>query len=802
MLNSGISTDCLTSAYVRPRLEGCCVARTAREIGKGTMRSRLLWATTIALGLMLASTRAPAQQFIPVHTFATSTEGSHPFCSLTPGPNGVFYGVNSQDGIHNGGTLFRLEANGRITVIHSFAYPYVTPPVGDGGTPEGTLVFGPDGSLYGTTVLGGTADYGTIFKMTTDGQETILHNFGDGTVPGDGAGPTAGLTIGRDGNFYGTSHPLNGGASSGGTVYRVTANGDMTVLHTFSGSGLEGQFPGGLLLGSDGNFYGMAFRGGSSRTDINPGYGTIYRITPAGQLTVLHNFDNTSGAGPIGNLIEGTDGYLYGCTALGGIGFGTIFRIDKFGGNFRVLHMSTKVTEEPSSGLVEAPDGSFYGAAGEVFRITKTGEFVDIRLIDGGSGAPVFSSRGDLFGLTTNAPTYGSIYAIRFSPTHFLVSAPSSTVAGQPLTVTVGAFDTYGNVQHIYSGAVHFSSTDGTATLPGDAALVDGHGTFTAALNSTGSYTITAQDTVDGTVTGTTASIAVSPAAVALRTAAPSNVLVGVPFTVRVTAVDQFGHLAPINGRMVTLGTNSPRAVMPASAALVNGVRDFTVTLTALGAWKVTAYDNAKWLKAGTSQTINVAVGPAARLKVTATADAQTGSPFSITVSAFDLGGNPTAYSGTLHFTSTDGAATLPADTAFNGTSSEMFNVTLRTGGKQTITVTDTSTSTLRATTPDVIVRVPTYILITAPAQAQKGVAFNFMISVRDQYGDQVESYAGPIAFTSNDPDATLPSPVTLPNAVGTFSATMNHAGTFKITGVDTTHLIRSGTSGSITVSP
>src|SRR3569833_193509 len=355
MLNSGISTDCLTSAYVRPRLEGCCVARTAREIGKGTMRSRLLWATTIALGLMLASTRAPAQQFIPVHTFATSTEGSHPFCSLTPGPNGVFYGVNSQDGIHNGGTLFRLEANGRITVIHSFAYPYVTPPVGDGGTPEGTLDFGPAGSLYGT------------------------------------------------------SHPLYGGASCGGTVYRGTANGDMTVLHTFSGSGLEGQFPGGLLLGSDGNFYGMAFRGGSRRTDINPGYGTIYRITPAGQLTVLHNFDNTCGAGPSGNLIEGTDGYLYGCTALGGIGFGTIFRIDKFGGNFRVLHRSTKVTEEPSRGLVEDPDGSFYGAAGEVFRITKTGEFVGIRQIDGGSGAPVFSSRGDLFGLPTNAPTYGSI---------------------------------------------------------------------------------------------------------------------------------------------------------------------------------------------------------------------------------------------------------------------------------------------------------------------------------------------------------------------------------------------------------
>jgi len=161
-----------------------------------------------------------------------------------------------------------------------------------------------------------TTTCGTVFKVTPEGIETILHKF---SGP-DGCSPLAGLIQGNDGDFYGTTSGGTTSAASAGTVFRITPEGVETTLYTFSGSGGANPFA-SLIQGSDGNFYGTTKGGGK-----NFG-GTMFQLTPAGAVTVLYSFPNTSGtsegtqlpgAGPDTNLVQGSDGSLYGATQQNG----------------------------------------------------------------------------------------------------------------------------------------------------------------------------------------------------------------------------------------------------------------------------------------------------------------------------------------------------------------------------------------------------------------------------------------------------------------------------------------------------
>ena len=154
---------------------------------------------------------------------------------------------------------------------------------------------GADGNFYGTTESGGSADEGTVFKITPQGTVTILHNFGDGSVTNDGMQPTSALIQGADGNFFGTTS--GGGSATFGTAFKITPQGIVTILHSFQ-SATEGSSPNGLVQGSDGNFYGTTTNGGSANQ------GTVFKITPQGTMTVLHTFGDGSvtndGGGPGG----------------------------------------------------------------------------------------------------------------------------------------------------------------------------------------------------------------------------------------------------------------------------------------------------------------------------------------------------------------------------------------------------------------------------------------------------------------------------------------------------------------------
>jgi uncharacterized repeat protein (TIGR03803 family) len=211
-----------------------------------------------------------------------------------------------------------------FTTLHNFN-------VTDGANPEAELLQGTDGNLYGTASEGGTNNHGTVFKITTSGTLTTLYSFCSQTNCTDGAEPEAGLIQSTNGNFYGTAY--EGGAENTcfdgdgcGTVFKVTARGTLKTLYAFAGYPTNGQYPrSGLVQAADGDFYGTTYLGGTDNND----FGTVFKITPSGMLTTLHDFDyNDAGGLPRAGLIEATNGNLYGTTQEGGThGSGAIFKI-------------------------------------------------------------------------------------------------------------------------------------------------------------------------------------------------------------------------------------------------------------------------------------------------------------------------------------------------------------------------------------------------------------------------------------------------------------------------------------------
>ncbi len=242
--------------------------------------------------------------------------GSDPYTGLIQANDGNFYGTTGANGRDDDGTVFELTPGGDYSVLHTFPKTTST----DGQIPYAGLIQGSDGNFYGTTYQGGANDDGTVFEVTPSGTETVLYSFAGGS---DGEHPYAGVIQGSDGNFYGTTY--QGGANDDGTVYEVTPSGTETVLYAFAGGGGDGANPeAGLTQGSDGNFYGATYLGGANDD------GTVFEVTPSGTETVLHTFTGGSsdGANPSANLVQGSDGNLYGTTYLGGTNnYGTVFEI-------------------------------------------------------------------------------------------------------------------------------------------------------------------------------------------------------------------------------------------------------------------------------------------------------------------------------------------------------------------------------------------------------------------------------------------------------------------------------------------
>ncbi len=272
---------------------------------------------------------------------------------------------------------------------------------GQGFFPFASLVQATDGNFYGTVGSGGTSNNGAVFRITPTGSLTNLHSFA--ASGSDGANPSAELVQGSDGNFYGTTYA--GGTSNNGTVFQITPTGTLTSLHSFTG--LDGSNPqAGLVEGSDGNFYGTTYLGGAS------GSGAIFRITPTGSLTNLHSFTGPDGAFPYAGLLLAGDGNFYGTTYLGGAsGSGAVFRITPTGSLTNLHSFTGPDGADPQAALVEGTDGNLYGTtyaggtsgSGVVFRITTSGSLTNLHSFIGADGgnpwaALVLGSDGNFYG--------------------------------------------------------------------------------------------------------------------------------------------------------------------------------------------------------------------------------------------------------------------------------------------------------------------------------------------------------------------------------------------------------------------
>jgi uncharacterized repeat protein (TIGR03803 family) len=385
----------------------------------------------------------------------TGPNGNGPSGGLTLGSDGRFYGTTAAGGLGgNGtgvGTVFRVTTSGAFSLLASFGN-------GDGINPRAPLTQGSDGNFYGSTEDGGFYGYGMIFRVTTNGALTDLASFNHA----NGAYPHTALTLGKDGNFYGTT--ADGGASPAGytgvgTVYRVTPNGALTLLYSFySDNNPNGTYPqAALTLGNDGNFYGTASAGGSS------GVGTVFRITPNGAFTRLVSFNNANGAKPEGPLTLGSDGNFYGTTPQGGIGgAGTVFKVTTNGILTTLVSFNASGGQHPQHGLTLGNDGYFYGlvgtgvpngpgtfsTVGTLFKMTSEGTLTTLgsfSYVDQGNfrlPPLTLGADGDFYGTTPGGSSVnsGTIFQLTKNGTFTTLVSFSNTDGAVPLApLTVGS---------------------------------------------------------------------------------------------------------------------------------------------------------------------------------------------------------------------------------------------------------------------------------------------------------------------------------------------------------------------------
>ena len=291
-----------------------------------------------------------------LYSFTGSNDGANPPVGLTLAADGSLYGTTTRQGLAGAGTVFRITTDGTLSTVYSFTGGK------DGYTPSSALVLGPDGNFYGTTGYGGAGGYGSIFRISPSGAETVIYSF---VSTNAGSMPASELVV-ANGNFYGTSQ--SGGANGLGTIFKITPSGTFTLLDSFSsttggnGTGLPGPQ---LALGTNGNFYGTTYSGGASNN------GTLFQVAQDGTFTTIYSFTGgLDGGNPVGGLVQGRDGYFYGTTTEGGASiaqdprlhsYGTLFQATSTGA-IRTMH-SFSATDggSPFATLVQAKDGGFYG---------------------------------------------------------------------------------------------------------------------------------------------------------------------------------------------------------------------------------------------------------------------------------------------------------------------------------------------------------------------------------------------------------------------------------------------------------
>jgi uncharacterized repeat protein (TIGR03803 family) len=379
------------------------------------LKSCKLFALAAVLAVA-AATVADAQTFQVLHIFGSKNGdpgAPQPTTRIAQGRDGNLYTTGIVGAATGNGAAFKITPSGKLTVLYSFCSQSAC---SDGQAPVGGLTLGTDGNFYGTTGLGGSADFGIVYKMTPSGSLKVLYTFTGGA---DGRSPQAPPIEGLDGNFYGTAW-FGGSSASCGTIYKITPSGTFSVLYTFVNAATDACNPRApLVLGTDGNFYGTSSYGA---------YAT-FKITPSGKYTPL-----APNGAPVytmyGPLIQGTNEFFYGADSAN-----HIFKMSA-NGSATILYTLNGTTDGngPNSGVEQASDGNFYGATqsggtsqnctsnlgtcGVLFKVTPRGGYTvlhDFEDPDGYEPDPIIQhTNGIIYGQTTfgggtaNAGTFWS----------------------------------------------------------------------------------------------------------------------------------------------------------------------------------------------------------------------------------------------------------------------------------------------------------------------------------------------------------------------------------------------------------
>lgn len=422
-----------------------------------------LFSTTLACAFVLAFALTAAHaQYASVFNFdTTGTDLNSPLGGpMVQGKDGNLHGVTQYGGASSLGGAFKLTTGGTLTKVADFTSLEFDV--------MGGLILGTDGNYYSSDTSGGTQGFGSIFKVSSAGTVSTIYNFRGSS---DGSNPSQ-LIQAADGNLYGTNTY---------SFFKVTTSGTFTLIHTFNQATEGTTVDYGVIQGTDGNFYGFANQGG-----VN-GYGTVFKITAAGVVTVLHNFNMTDGWGPGLSPAQGSDGYIYGTTSVGGsFGRGVIFKVSTTGSGFTVLHNTNGTTDGygSASSLIQATDGNFYGVmgtdsglgSGTIYKITPSGSFSTLytynttqldyvsSLVQHTNGL-LYGSMG--IGGTSNV---GLVYSYKIGAAKFARLATTSGKIGSTLNLFGQKFKTATSVSFAGVTTTSFSSNSTgtylTVTVP------------------------------------------------------------------------------------------------------------------------------------------------------------------------------------------------------------------------------------------------------------------------------------------------------------------------------------------------
>lgn len=494
-----------------------------------------------------------------LHSF-TVAEGSNP-TGLVLASDGNLYGSAEAGGANGTGTVFKITTTGEFTVIYSFPLYGATSLVG--GLPT-QLTAGTDGRLYGMSEYGGMNSCGTVFSMTLEGVPTALYSFPVGGGPIEGGDP---MTLGSDGYLYGVSNQ---------GLFRVSTGGSFVLLSQHAGT--EGLTP---VLGNDGNLYGTMEGGGTN------GGSSIYKFA-GGALTTLYSFPVVhpyTGIAP-SSLIDGGDSYFYGTTNVGGqssCACGQIFKISSSGTFVSAYYFDGVTAADPTNRLIRGTDGYFYGTtAGSIYRFDSTAPPPPVITLTSNTPAIALGSSATLSWSAVNATSCAASNAwtgsfavsgsLTVTPTALNESDYTLTCTGSggtavmtyPLQVETPASASISispsTINIAQSAVVSWSSNYPCVATGAWSGAQPSAGTLSVSPRTGGSYLYTLTCSGEGTNVATASvTLTVNPLPTVTISASAASIVLGSSFTLTWSAINATSCLAADawSGSVGTAGTQS-----------------------------------------------------------------------------------------------------------------------------------------------------------------------------------------------------------------------------------------------------